>query len=345
MRSKLLRVIVAGAAFGAGVFVGTVHRYAPPVPAIPAEVAAPAPESSPATPTKEEPYPDELQLNPFEIASFIDQHPRANLKRLWQRLQVTNETPDASFSFGHACGLCKAKTFEYNLDNDPAREVVLQIKQEYGLTYRYLVFKYSFNGDSKFLGHIGVWAKYPPSDPIVFVSKGKAWLIVQGTSATGSGLGAWVDTVYEVSNDGVRPIASYLAQVNESGHEGFPSKKFVGRPLSCEIKDGHAILNLAYRVEYSAFSGRNIPLFTKQKTAVLVTSLKDDSARIDTARSQITPREFETIYNFDSMGPLEFWEYNRNELRTIANGNDAEKKQWLKEFLKTNGMSYLVPGL
>ena len=45
--------------------------------------------------------------------------------------------------------------------------------------------------------------------------------------------------------------------------------------------------------------------------------------------------EFETIYNFDSMGEDDFLTFNRDELRAIAAGRDSEKKAWLKEFLDT----------
>ena len=35
------------------------------------------------------------------------------------------------------------------------------------------------------------------------------------------------------------------------------------------------------------------------------------------------------------MGDDEFLKYNRSELRAIATGRDATKKEWLKEYLET----------
>jgi hypothetical protein len=69
----------------------------------------------------------------------------------------------------------------------------------------------------------------------------------------------------------------------------------------------------------------------------MVQSLRDGSSFVDTARSEITPHELETIYNFDSMGTEDFLQYNRAELRAIATGNNSEKKSWLKDFLKHLG--------
>ena len=205
----------------------------------------------------------------------------------------------------------------------------MQIKQELGESYRYLIFKNIGHGEANLLGHVDVWTKYPPSDPVVLVSNGRAWLILQNTAATGSGLGAWLDTVYEVSERGVKPVASYLARVIKAGYMGFPSKELIGRPVSCEIKNGQPIVKVSYIVQYF---GDNISLFKKQKTLTLIGSLRDGSSVV-AAESEITRSELETIYNFDSEGKEDFLNYNRSELRAIVGGNDSEKKQWLEEFM------------
>ena len=340
MRSKILRLAIACATFVAGISVGAIYRYVRQQRLLAqahqaAAVAVPSPASIPSS-EYQEPcpgYPESLDTTPRDIADFIDSHSTADLTRLWQRLGITDDDfPITHFNLRDPCGSSKAHLFRYNLDEDLETEFVLQIKHQFVESYTYLVFN-----DTKFLGTIDVYAKYTPADPAVMVSNGRAWLIVQGTAATGSGLSAWLDTVYEVSNRGVRRVGSYLARVNQSGELSFPSKSFVGRPLSCEIKHGRAILELSYTVEYSTFGSEPIELFTKKQTAVLVQSLNNDSSFIEDAQSEITPHEFETIYNFDSMGPEEFLQYNRAELRAIATGNDSEKKKWLKEFLEAHG--------
>jgi hypothetical protein len=76
-------------------------------------------------------------------------------------------------------------------------------------------------------------------------------------------------------------------------------------------------------------------LFTKQQTAVLTAVVGGDSTNLIAGGSNITNHEFETVFNFDSMGDDEFLQYNRAELRAIAAGRDASKKKWLKEYLET----------
>ena len=337
MRSKLLRVTVACAAFVAGVSVASIYRYVQQQRSVAQpEVSAPLPNPAPQPPLSEDPcpsYPETSGLSPREILNFIDDHPQAKLDGLWQRLKVTDDAGNVvPLSLIDICASVQANIFEYNLDDDVEREVVLQIKHQFQEVYRYLVFKDSRSVNPKYLGNIDVWTKYRPADPFVLVSNDRAWLIVQSTGATGSGLGAWRDWVYEVSDSGVRHVGSYVAEVNQSGYFAFPAKSFNGRLVSCDIKNVRATLKVSYTIEYF---GYDTSLFTKQKTAVLVRSLKDGSSLVDAARSEITPYELETIYNFDSMGEDDFLTFNRAELHAIATGSDSDKKTWLKEFLDT----------
>lgn len=335
MRPTLLRIIAATVTLGVGVFVGFLHVARTPSVLNTAVVHTAPPVAVPEPRfIEEDNYPETLGTRPFDIADFIRDHPSAKLARLWQRLGLTRDDSPADYSLGDDCGHCETNIFEYNLDNDAAREVVLQIKEHFQQCYRYLIFKDSRDGDAKFLGHIDVWAKYPPADPVVLVSNGRPWLIVQSTAATGSGLGAWLDTVYEVSNGRVRPVVSYLAKVNQNGGGHLPGRTFVASPLSCEIKGGHAILALSYAVQYSSDLKGDLPLLAKQQKALLIGSVKNGSASIDAVRSEVTPGEFATIYNFDSMGEDDFLKYNHSELRAIALGKNSEKKKWLKEFLR-----------
>ena len=295
VQPNFTRTAVAVATLIAGVFIGSIHRRAQQPPPTQTNTPVISAVSQAITSPRDEPYPDELRLAPDEILYFLQQHPKANLQRLWQRLGITTD-PASRFDFDTACD-CEVNLFEYNLDDDVESEKVLQIKRTLAESYRYLVFK-GPEIEPMFLGHIDVDAKYTPSDPIVLLSNGRAWLVVQQTAATGSGLAAWADTVYEVADGRVRPVASYLARVRQGGDRTTPTKEFVGRPLSCEIQDGHAVLTVSYTLKYTNYSDRAMPLYTSSKQAVLIGSLSDGSTTLDAAHSQISPREFETVYNF-----------------------------------------------
>jgi hypothetical protein len=287
------RIIVAVAALIVGVFIGSLHRRAQQPPST--QTKSPVVESQAITSPTEESYPEDMRLAPQEIFYFLQQHPKANVRRLWQRLGIATDST-TRFDSDDYC-YCEVNLFEYNLDDDVESEKVLQIKR-LAETYRYLIFK-GPEMRPKFLGHIDVYAKYTPSDPVVFVSNGRAWLVVQETAGTGSGLAAWADTVYEVADDRIRPVASYLARVRQSGDWTTPTKEFVGLPLSCEIQGSHAVLTVAYTLKYTRYSDPDVPFFTARKKAVLIGSLEDGSTTVDVAHSEISPREFETIYNFN----------------------------------------------
>ena len=336
MRKTLLRVGIGVVTLVIGVALGSIKQHlfhkqsAAPVSVV---AVAKVPPTLEPTEMLEEAYPEDSRLNPFEIAQFINDHPRVNLNRLWERLDLKDDDV-VPMRFGSACYGCEAHCFSYNLDDDQGLEIVLQIKNIE--VYRYLIFDYPAFPESKFLGTVDVWAKYRPSDPFVFLDQGRAWLVLESTGATGSGLSAWVDTIYQVSNRGVRPIASYIGSVNQSGYESFPSKFIVGAPISCEVKDQRAIVHVAYSVEYVGDGPHRsdpVTLFTTQKTAVLVSSLRSGETFLNARLSDISEREWETIYNVDSMDENDFLKYNQPELRAIAAGKDSKKRQWLKEFL------------
>jgi hypothetical protein len=332
VRPTLKRILVAATTIVLGLLLAAVHRPArqqsppPPAPAV-ASNATQAAEPTEAT------YSDGLPADPFSIASFLRAHPTAKLGALWRRLGIPSDNPYYS---DDACSYCEPSTFTYDLDSDAPLEVVLEIREPVAESVKYLVFDDSINGGSKLIGHTELWTKYESSDPIVFASNGRNWLIVQGTAATGSGLGAWSDTIYEVWNGRLKPMATYLARVRQNGYFNFPTKEFVASPVAAEVKEGKFVLTLSYAVEYSgAGPSGELPLFTKQQQVLLVNSLKHQTYYVDEARSEIAPVEFESIYNYDTMKAIDFVSYNRFELWAIANGTDAEKKSWLKEFLET----------
>jgi hypothetical protein len=331
MKRHLLPAAVGCAALMLGILVGSIHqrlvqkrlaaqvaRSTPSAPPQPAEPTA-------SVATKDEVYPEDDGLTPFDIEWFIDRHPGGDLTRLWERLKVKNE----SGSFGWGCVNCKAQSFYHNLDDDADDEVVLRIADRMTESFRYLIFKQRGHKDTSLLGHIDAWAKYKPSTHSVLLSGGKAWLVVESQAASGSGLAAYYHTIYQVSARSVKPVAAYFSEIAQHDWE-FPSRDVVGRPVSVEIQNGIVKATVSYTVDYSTrIDGKEVPLFVKRQTAVLI----DD--RLDTTLSNITRHEFETVYNFDSLFEDAFLKYNRSELREIAVGRNESKKEWLKQFLET----------
>ena len=338
MRRFLLRVTVGCAALVVGVLIGSIHQRllhngqsANVAQAVPTSLPAPPTEGA-ALPIADESYPEDKGVTSWDIEYFIDQNPNANLTRLFERLNVRGYGvyPIGSTSYWQ-CTHCKAQSFEYNLDDDPDGEIVLSIGNRMLESYRYLIFKRAYN-ETKLLGHIDARGKYRPSTHTVLLSGGKQWLLVESQAANGSGLSAYLHTIYQVTPNGVKPAISYLSEINQFGFSGLPTKTITAQPISCEIEAGRMKATVSYTVEYSLDAETS--LFTKQQTAVLTATVGRDSTRLDTNASNITNHEFETVFNFDSMGDDEFLNYNRSELRAIAAGRDATKKKWLKEDLE-----------
>lgn len=341
MRRFLLPAMVGCAALVVGIVVGSIHQHlshkrqsANVTQAVPTNLPA-QPAEGAALPPADNNYSEDKGLTPWDIEYFIDEHPNANLTPLFERLKVRESGvyPIDSSSYWQ-CSNCKAQLFEYNLDDDVHGEVVVRIANRMVESYRYLIFKH-VNNETKFLGHIDAWGKYRPSTHTVLLSGGKQWLVVESQAATGSGLSANLHTIYEISKRGVKPGVSYLSEIHQSGSFR-PTKRIVAQPVACEIEAGRMKATVSYSVEYFLWDeGHETSLFTKQQTAVLTATVGRDSTRLDAAASNITNHEFETVFNFDSMGDDEFLNFNRSELRAIAVGSDATKKKWLKEYLET----------
>ena len=334
MRRLLPRLAIACAAFLIGTLAGSLHQHLVTKRTVNVDLPAPTAPPPAITPPleTEENYPENTGVSPRDIEYFIEQYPYANLTRLWERLGVRNE--DGSFEWG--CNNAEAQAFDYHLDDDLDEEVVLRIGDRMCESYRYLIFKARAFDKIELLGHIEVRGKYRPSTHAVLLSGGKAWLVIEGQAASGSGLAVYDHTIYRVSSRSVKPVLSYYSEIHQSGFNAAPSKTIVARPVSIEVQDGRVKGTVSYGVEYLLYNGQNATsLFKKQQTAVIIGSRAGGAVRLDAAASNITPHEFATVFNFDSMGEEEFLTYNRSELRAIATGRDRIKKQWLQDYLAT----------
>ena len=334
MRRFLPGLGIACAAFLAGSLIASIHQHLSTKQLPKVEQALPAPPPAPVAPSidTEVNYPEDEGLTPRDIEYFINRNPRANLTRLSERLGLRDEE---SGSFQWYCRGCTAQRFHYNLDDDLDEEILLRIASPMSESYRYLIFK-KHGFEAQLLGDIVVWSKYRPSSHAVLLSGGKSWLVIDGQAANGSGLAAYFHTIYRVSSRDVKPVLSYLSEIHQSGLGPWPGRTIVARPVSVEVQNGRVKGTVSYTVEYWAPNGREgLALFEKRQTAVLVGSFANGSTCLDANASDITPHEFETVFNFDSLFEDEFLTYNRSELRAIAVGNDREKKEWLKDCLAT----------
>jgi hypothetical protein len=284
---------------------------------------------------EEDTYPETNSLSPSDIEFFIDEHPQANLSRLWQRLGIRRDTDPPNNAFPR-CGNCKAQEFLYDLDGERGDEILLSIGDRLSEQYKYLLFKYTASGknDWKLLGHVEAWGKYKAAQHLIFISDGKPWLIVESQGASGSGVSLYFQTLYQVSKHGLKEILSYPVGGYQAGYGERPSRNFDGKIVSCEIKRGGVTVTLEFTVEYSMWSiSRDVPLFSKRQTLVMSRSLNGGESVIDRKRSGVSQQELETVYNIDSMTEEDFLHFNYVQLHKIAVGKDSERKHWLRNYL------------
>jgi hypothetical protein len=276
-------------------------------------------------------YPDSSELTPSDIAWFINDHPRANLERLWQRLHLKGKR-DLVSDFSK-CEGCVASVQDYDLDNEPGDESLLKLADGPAESFRYLVFKHQKNDQWKLLGHVDAWGKYKDSQSIVLASGGHSWLVIQGQSASGSGVALYENRVFSISNNGLREIASYKCEGHQSGL--WPTTEFTSRIISCELTGNQTKLTVEFTIDYWtwSFDDKRLPLFSKRKTDVFIKS-KNRKPVLDPNDSGITQHEMAHIYNIDSMTDIDFLQYNYDELLILATRGNYAQKSWLKNYLK-----------
>jgi hypothetical protein len=183
-----------------------------------AEMSAEAvPEKSSAP---SDPYTDfPKKLTPFEIAAFIDSHPRVDLTKLWNALGISvqefngmhlNQNSEYQF-FPIGCANCEAETFEYDLDGQPGSEVMLRIGERSPYICRYLIFK-NVNEKWKLLGHLDAEGKYRKPQHTILINHGIPWVDIQEQGANGTGVASYVDRVYLVTPTKITRGFAYLSE-------------------------------------------------------------------------------------------------------------------------------------
>ena len=275
-------------------------------------------------------------LSPYDIETFINENPQANLSQLWQSLGVPTKAQRSNWDWYH-CENCRAESSEFDLDGESGNEVLLRVAV--GEAYRYLVFKLDNDREERWrlLGYIDAWGKYQEASHMVLLSDGKPWLLIRDQGASGSGVALYIDRLFQVTSRDLRELVAYSSEGHQVGYSHEPTRDFLGRISSCEIHDERATITIDYSVTYLMVSWDQlhyIPLLRKQQRAVLVGSLGRKGTMLDLNRSSVSRAELEAVYNIDSLSNEDFLKYNYRELLQIAAGTQVAKKEWLRQYLK-----------
>lgn len=275
-------------------------------------------------------------LSPTDIEFFINNHPGADLRKMWQAVGIKdNDGPHSPAR----CASCEAETFFYDLDDEPAAEALLKVFDRMGEAARFVIFKKTSRDRWKVIGHTDVWGKYIEPYHIMLLSDGKPWLVIRGQAASGSGVAFYLEYIFQVIEGRWRPVAVYPAEGYQSGVPDGPTREFTARPIACQVRNGRSIVELDLYVGYSFYdpsadeTDAFRELFSRRQRATLVNKLGSDSDAIDLSRSDLSQKEFNAVYNIDSLYDDDFVKYNFAELSRIAAGHDRRLKEWLRDFL------------
>jgi hypothetical protein len=351
MKNHLLRVAVLILTFATGLLFNamahslffrpkavTPFRYESP------EFVSPQPTTPAVATNTTEPQPElseTVELSPYEIKFFINTHQDGDLTILWHRLGIP-VSKDNTFGRGiiEQCAHCEAETFAYEFDGDIGDEVLLKISDGPAEAYSYVVFKQiGVDGDRwRALGHVDAWGKYEDSEHMLVLSGGRQWLLIKGQDASGSGVALYSERLFQVTKHGLNEVVSFPSDGFQGGWSTAPEKEFSGQLISCETVGRSIRVTVEFTVTYVGMLGKSdkdVHLFSKRQRAVFEQSSTNRKPVLDLAQSQLSQHELVTIYNIDSMTATDFFHYNFDQLQKIARGKEGQRKQWLREYLKT----------
>ena len=342
MRKHLLRIIVALVTFLMGLLlaqlVALLHTpkvSAPPYP-VSAASASPTPAATPLEIAVDDgaEFPDDSDLEPYTIKSFINEHPHANLHKLWERLHVKK---DKDWDFEN-CSECKAEIVEYALSDGPHNDVILNVTDSDGVCFwtRFMVFSRQNRSDRwRLLGNTDAVARFDPAQYVVLVTDEKPWLVITGQSGWGNGFSAYETRLFKVTKQRLTEFFSFGSAGFQAGTGSNYTQDFDSRILSCQTRDGQTTIKVEFSCDYTFFerSDVEIPLFSKRQIAVFVKP-HNGNAVLDEAHSSLTKHELDHIYQTDSMTEADFLKYNHSELLNLATRGNAAQKKWLRAYLK-----------
>lgn len=294
----------------------------------------------------ETPKPTEPEsLSPYDIESFINNNPQAELENIWQKLNISgkfNSLPDweKNESFLGICSGCVAETFNYDLDDEPGGEVFLRIPDNSQESCRYLIFKYieakSKNDSWKLIGFIDHdFGRYRMPQHSFLLSGGKSFLVVTVQTQSGSGVAHYTDRLFTLHQGKLIEFLDYPADGHQSNLSYQGVREFSGRVSNCKIGNKTAQIEVEFTVNYSSWDEKtnsDFLLWSKKQKAVYIKSLNSKQKKLDSSKSDLTQKEIDTIYNIDTSTDEDILKYNFEELKTIAH-EKGKRNQWLREFL------------
>ncbi|MFN2596191.1 MAG: hypothetical protein ABR563_03275 [Pyrinomonadaceae bacterium] len=282
-------------------------------------------------------------LSPYKIDQFINEHPQADIQGIWERLGITEGAANLFHDrkqFFKTCSGCQSELFEYELDGETGKEVLLRIADNLQEACRYLVFKrYAdrpANDGWKLLGHIDAdFGRYMMPEHYLVVGGGRTWLAIQVQTLSGTGAAQYEDRLFEIDPRGVHQVLSFTSDGHESSTTDRPDRDFSARIINCRRAGGADTVKIEYSVTYTIGEdwGKKKIQWRKKQIALYKRPPARGEFVFDASQSSLSEAELKSVYNWGSLSDEDFLRYNYAELAKLAVRKDSELKQWLRDFL------------
>ncbi len=293
-------------------------------------------------------------VSPFALARSINNIQRTgkdvSLAETWQKLSIDGG------SFAECSSDCAAKIYRNELSPNPGPEVVIKLSRLESV--RYLVFGRNERA-WKFLAYVDHdFNRYEMARHRIASINGKPFLVIRGQEGSGSGYELYVESWYEVSDNGAKPVLSYPSD----GHT-FPWPAGLARSFKttsrAELKKpGGVVIQFSVGYEAGGYEGEELKLnFENQHQVVFQWDSQLRKFAIDPQRSNISEKEINAIANIETeetpkdgtkIGETTFYsdaksfvgggyevflKYNLPRLTAIAKGRPTKARKWLQRFL------------
>ncbi|MGA9996921.1 MAG: hypothetical protein WBP93_15995 [Pyrinomonadaceae bacterium] len=305
-------------------------------------------------------------VSPYEIKRAIETSHRSGERRvefdiaaLWNRLEI----PANNFE---ACGSgCEVKIFLAELDGEPGREVLLRLAT-LSDSVRYLVFKQvkarvARQIEWKLLGFVDHdFNRYEMARHRTVNAFGRHFLVIRGQEGSGTGYALYSDTWYEVSGKGVQPVLSYPVEGHTYPWPAGLAREFKAATFQHFHAGDEEEITVLYNVSYSAldYTGQAAPVnFFNQYRERYKWDERQGHFVFTPLRSNLDVKEIYAIANIadeeqeeqgEKIGGTTFYSskksfvgggyevflrHNFYDLLKIAQGRNASRKEWLRQFL------------
>jgi hypothetical protein len=278
--------------------------------------------------------------SPYEIRVFVYSHPQTHLKDIWDRLGLHSQNfgkqhgPLESIFF-ETCMHCEAEVFEFDLDDEPGKEVLLRVADRLQEACRYVIFKEPDAGKPtegwKVLGHIDHdFGRYQMPQHYFFVGGGQAWLVVTVQEGSGVGFALYYDRVFRIDHDRLKEELVFPSDGHLSTITWVPSLQFSSRILDYERGSKMEKVVVYF---FSVYSADNLFTWTKKQSAIFTRAPNMNGFSFDSRKSEISRPELRLLFELSGAGYEDLLKYNYKELAKVAEDGNLGKKDWIHRFL------------